>query len=361
MMRMLDIPRRLNLASAEDRLELTRAAASDPEMLELIAESLDEFLLLFPSELRTVYSGGMVSVAQHGFELKKLLQVTRMLQRLTAFPGSATLVAQLRNPTQLRATIFEVEAATWCLARTVTKPDAVEFSPAVEVRGAIKRPDFLWRTTLGDAYCECKQAQEFEGKLRSRVNRLFDCVHESWTALQPWPEGKRVDLLIRRTAGTGVIERELRDALASLHESGNECCALERVEATLAAKSELCVYDQPTDSIKMGSVTVPAMRAIQVADSTSNFTLTMRIGRHRERKLANLVRDARRQLPATAPGLIFVELGGVAAASSKLQELLTAREYFNTPWASLWKGGVFQMAVWRQGQPFDDRLIVGQQ
>jgi hypothetical protein len=82
------------------------------------------------------------------------------------------------------------------------------------------------------------------------------------------------------------------------------------------------------------------------------------LGLARVKALRDLVRDAKKQLPDTGPGGVFVEIPStVDLATKKLEEMLEQPANQSVVWASIWTLGTPQRVVCRDDQPFDDRLI----
>src|SRR5439155_16638552 len=118
--------------------------------------------------------------------------------------GATGLFQQLQNPTQIGATFFEIETAAWCADRAVTR--ALQFSPAIDHGGRVTRPDYLWKTALGDLYCECKRASEYDDRFTRRAGRIEAFLNDELRPLV-LPD-VRFDFFIERTSGA---EQSLRN------------------------------------------------------------------------------------------------------------------------------------------------------
>ena len=81
------------------------------------------------------------------------------------------------------------------------------------------------------------------------------------------------------------------------------------------------------------------------------------LARYRRQATAELLRDARTQLPQGGVGAIFLEFDATFADGEKVDALLRQPAYENTTWVSLWDRGRLTAAHWRQGQPLDNRLL----
>ena len=105
-----------------------------------------------------------------GFRIMDMLKITKVLRTLRPCKGFEQLLKGFANPTQILASYFEVVVAGWCVSRAVSQ--SLEFFPEVLVKGRRKRPEFLWKTELGELYCECKRAETLENSFLDRLSRL---------------------------------------------------------------------------------------------------------------------------------------------------------------------------------------------
>ncbi|MEP6636784.1 MAG: hypothetical protein ABJB97_08670 [Acidobacteriota bacterium] len=158
---MLSLDRELNLNHVDDRRVLAAAAIGDPILRRLIADHLDDYCTYLSDERWHRVNAGIVNVAageKHhvAFEIADLLMLVGAMKNLKDFDGFATVLKGFQNPTQIESAVFEIRAADWCRSRRVSL--GLIFAPEVLVKGRVKRPEFLWRTTQGDCYCECKKS-----------------------------------------------------------------------------------------------------------------------------------------------------------------------------------------------------------
>ena len=194
---MLSIPRNLDLDVAEDR-NLLFEAADAAFVGPMVRTYLDDYLSLFPDKHWRLVQGGYVGfppgtdARSWTFQIEHIVDVARSLSRLRRFEGFDRLKAGLANPSQIGATVFEIQIAEWCSDRSVTS--GLEFSPEVMVRGKIKRPEIRWETRLGAIYCECKQASIGESAISKRVGRVHGLLEKARKELSPWDESLRLDV-----------------------------------------------------------------------------------------------------------------------------------------------------------------------
>lgn len=348
----------MNLSDPEARRQILESSHAAPAIHQLLVDHLEDYVRLFQwPEFHTLYQGGMLSIpgpnnGQFGFHFENFLEITGQLARLEQSPGFQSLMEGFRNPTQIGATIFEVRVAAWCAARRVSQ--SIEFSPEVQVGGGIKRPEFLWHTSLGDIYCECKQENSADNKATKRVQKLFEVVGKAYEANAPWDESSRMDLIVGHPARDGVnqvIERLTCEA-AARQRAGTWGGDL--VDGVVTLKMERRI-DEPPDvrgcvqihnrELKGGPE--PALSA------NARHTVTMSVMGHRLQRLVELIRDARTQLPPNGSGAIFIDIGGSQIFVDKLNELIVQPAYTNIAWISLWERGQPMKAVIRGGQPLD--------
>jgi hypothetical protein len=68
--------------------------------------------------------------------------------------------------------------------------------PLTAGRAVAVRPDFLWQTTLGDLYCECKQLNMWQRTETQRASTLMSRAAEVMGDPQLWPKDVRMEILI---------------------------------------------------------------------------------------------------------------------------------------------------------------------
>lgn len=138
----LNIERKLNLDLAKDRQELIVACAPLAHLRRLVEEHLDNYLKWFKaSEWHFAYRGGMIAGpepkgkhSRTSSSLERMLDLTAKLELLQEYPGFASLISGLDNPSQVAATIFEIEVDAWCSTRL--HHTELTFSPSVTKRTA---------------------------------------------------------------------------------------------------------------------------------------------------------------------------------------------------------------------------------
>ena len=362
----LKINRILNLDLAEDRRELLLACERVPSLSSLSEENIDDFLKWFKAaEWHLVYDGGMMSGPEPrgrhtrmGSSIEHLLEITAKLRLLQDCVGFERLISGLDNPSQVGSTIFEVEVAAWCTSCHPHK--GLVFSPPVPKGGGVKYPDFLWQTTIGDLYCECKQLNMWQRTESQRTSTLMTVVAEAMGDPELWPKDVRMEILIHghfRGRSEDRLKSIVQQQVSEVRRGGRPSPF--RDDAFTAA-----VRERPAnplglpDSISMYQVHVGSVPVRLDDFQNAHLMVTRSIGLARARALRDFVKDAKTQLPDGGPGGAFVELpNGIDIAAQKLQEMLSQPAHQAVVWASIWTGGTPVRAVWRNGQAFDARLI----
>lgn len=362
----LNQSRVLDLSGPDDRRFLRDLVEGVPRLSSLVEENLDDYLSFFPEPCwHTIYPYGAYRLGTVSFDAPRnrgvnfdflqLLRATETLKRLRSCAGYESLIAGFRNPAQAQSTLFEVTVAGWCAGRAVTR--ALEFSPAVEVRGHTKRPEFLWHTEIGAVYCECKQGKVIESDFKRRVNNLLLCLNGVYQRFKPWEPSLRLDVCFDGRT-TNKIESRFRDVVARAagalraDDYAGAVFEGEGVSAALRPRGEP-PQEKGTVMACMATVTSTPTNLADAAD----LTLTVSLSRYRRQATAELLRDARTQLPEDGVGAIFLEFDATLADGGKVNSLLRQPVYENTPWVSLWDRDRLMTAYWRSGQPLDDRLL----
>lgn len=351
----------MNLSNPEDRRHLIELMRDNPPIHALLVDHLDDYVRLFKrTDFHLLYQGGMLSIAgpnrtKFGFRFESLLEITGTLARLERFPGFHSLIEGLFNPTQIHATLFEVQVAAWCATRKVCQ--SIEFSPEVQIGESVKRPEFLWLTTLGSIYCECKQENSVDNKATKRAQKLFEVLGKAYKANAHWDETSRLDVLVCHPALDGVdqgIERLVREAAARQQAGVWEGDIVDGV-VTLKMTTRADPLPDVVGCVQIHHRVLKG--APEPARSTNaSYTLTMSVMGHRLRRLVDLVKDARTQLPRDKPAAIFIDIGASQVYVDKVNELIVQPAYANIAWISLWERGRPMKAVIRGGQPLDARL-----
>jgi hypothetical protein len=353
----------VNLSSLEAREQLIRDSEGNEPIYSLVKRYINDYIRLFPTQdFLTVYSGGLIGIQgknnqQFGANLKSMLEITGKLVRLEEFPGFDSLLEGFRNPTQFSSTIFETNIASWCASRKICQ--SIEFSPAIAVADKVKHPEFLWRTTLGNIYCECKQENSLNNSVKRRIQKLFNDIGVLYEKNSPWNEDYRLDIIIEHPArdGTSQILGRLIQRTALLQQTGKACETI--VEGVVTIK--IVKKGEPTPDVRgciqIHRQIIGSAKAEQIIGSNALYTLTMSVMKHRLKQFTDLIRDARTQMPKDGQGAIFIDIGGSKLFEEKLHQLLSNPEYANTPWISTWEGDQIKIAVYRRGQPLDHRLL----
>jgi hypothetical protein len=287
-----------------------------------------------------------------------MLAITVQLRWLQGYQGFDQLIASLNNPSQISATIFEIEAAAWCATRLCTT--ALSFSPDVIKREKIKHPDFLWVTDFGDLYCECKQANAWQRGESRLLSTISADLNDAMGAADTWPTSVRIEVLIH-----GLFRAGAKDRLKTIVKEqaievrrGNRPAVFEDDVFTVKVRDRSDYPAALADSLTLNSILVGQV-PVNLSDPRNAYMMVSKsIGLARVKALKDLVRDARKQLPDAAPCGVFVEIpSSVDLAAQKLEEMLEQSANQRLLWANIWTAGTPHRVVYRDGQPFDARLI----
>jgi hypothetical protein len=361
------IERVLDLDLVSDREELQTILTSHPSLAALTETGLiEDYLRWFKAaEWRIVYGGGMVSGPQpkgnnvrHGSSIDQMLAIAVKLRWLQDYQGFDRLIASLNNPSQISATIFEIESAAWCATRLCTT--ALVFSPDVIKREKVKRPDFLWKTDAGDLYCECKQASAWQRSESRLLSTISADLNDAMGDAETWPGDARIEVLIHGLFRAGAKDR-LRAVVrgqATEVRRGNRPARFEDDVFAVEVRDRSDYPGSLPDSLTLNSILVGAV-PVNLNDPRSAYMIVSKsLGLARVKALRDLVRDAKKQLPNAGPGGVFVEIpSSVDLATEKLEEMLGQPTNQSVVWASIWTTGIPQRVVCRGDQPFDAHLM----
>jgi hypothetical protein len=361
---MLQLPRTIDLSIEEDARLLRGGSSEIPALAELIQNELLDYLRLFPEEhWRKIYPNGWLDVkaknrAHTVMDIEWMLRITRSLKKLSGYKGFEKLLAGFRNPAQVLATVFELEVAEWCAGRAVTL--SLEFGPEVLVKGRRKYPEFLWKTSLGDLYVECKRGEEIDNDFARRLENYREFVEKEHKRHAPWHESFRLDIVIAGARLNGTQWR-LRDVIsrASIQQSGDAGTQIQVGEICATFRSRVEAPPMLPGMASAGCIVV-GTQPTKLDFENAMFTISMSIEAHRARAAGQLLREARTQLPTDHLSAVFIQIGSIEVCQKKVAALLQQRAYANTPWVAIWGSGGMR-AVWHMNQPFDNRLLMARQ
>ena len=359
---LINLGRPVDLSLEADRAHLRACAQSDPEFSELVAKNLDNYLGYFPgADLRAVSPGGGISVSMgpstgQGFSLGFALSLARDLSRLSSCPGFPQLVAEFKNGPQVRSAVFELTCATWCLDRGVHK--SLYLFPEVLVGGKRKRPEFLWSTQLGEIYCECKSMSAKESELAKQVTRLMNFLEVEWREIGKWPAGTCLDVHV--TSLDGNVYSDMRAAVNSVHSSLSD-----QPDAQLVNEhGNVCARLIPSAELPPKQEGWARQARVEVNQTPReifrNCYLALNLSHrgHLQRLVRNLLADARRQIPESGPGAVFIEIhSDPNPIANAILPVLENPDYERIAAALLWCGAEPAWMSHRKGQPFNTRLL----
>lgn len=170
------------------------------------------------------------------------------------------------------------ETAAWCTARAVTR--SLRFSPEVARNGGVKRPDYLWETTLGDLFCECKQAGEFEDNFRRRTAIIVSFIDREIQAAGV--TGLRFDFCVDRTSGA---EQSIKELIALARSNADPGQSFRYREVALKISSSDEERSGAEGAMLTSAVSVntsPVPLGPRTASSTVEFSWCLILGSSRE-------------------------------------------------------------------------------
>ena len=352
----MSLNRTYSLSLEEDVIELKRFAQNIPEYSSAFDNYFDTFLQIFTEEhWRTVYDGLTIVIdigdkQMIGYEFPYLLDIARKYQLLEKYDVDKKLIQGLRNPPQIASTLFEIETAAFCVTRTISQ--SMEFSPEVTRNGKIKRPDFLWKTSLGDIYCECKQAGIFGNKFKSRMGTINDYLEKRLKTFEI-PKELRLDFEIERT---GYAENSINHILNELKIplEGQQC---EHGHVKLHVRSRSQELEPTAVSVKTSNIATSAGMT-KASEQSAPSTVTVHSTRFWNTVCSKLISDARTQVPVDRPSAIFLGLSTERVGKAvfpKVTELILQPSFGNTPCIVICAQGGMSLIA-RNGQPFDTSI-----
>jgi hypothetical protein len=356
--RSLQLPGHVDLNSDTGRAQLIEACHQARPSLDANT-AVSAYLRCFTNAGWRMVNGGMVGIGKSVHDLGTLLEYSLKLNRLSRFPGFVGLIHGLTNPSQVVATLFEIDVAWWCATRRVSQ--TLAFGPQIAIKAGSKRPDFRWDTALGRLYCECKDANDFEGKAGRLSAKLLDVASSAYDAAAPWDPHLRLDLRVAERPHNRIEERidTVVRRLAASQMAGGHAMVGE-VEGMLRSRSD----DPPAapgsmrgGRLHVGTTPTQLVGGGQVRYENASITLTRSVAADRLRKVRDLIREARRQLPQSVPSAIFLNISPAQDAIHKAQSILLQPQIRGLFMIAFAAGRTVEQVVWRQGQRLDSRLF----
>lgn len=356
--RSLQLSGRVDLSSDAGKAQLIKACYRVSPAFDAGA-ALSGYLRYFTNPGWRTVRGGMVGIGKSAHNVGHLLEYSLKLDRLSRCPGFAGLIHGLTNPSQVLATLFEIDVAWWCATRRVSQ--SLTFGPHIATKTGSKRPDFRWDTVLGRLYCECKEANDFEGKAGVLSSKLLDVAALAYDAAAPWDPQLRLDVSIVDRPHNRIDERidtVVRQLAAS--QSAGRHATVGEVQGVLRARRD----DPPAapgsmrgSRVLVGTSPTRLVGGGRMRYENATITLTRSVAADRIRKVRYLIADARRQLPRTVPSAIFLNISAATEAVVKTRAILSQPAIPGLFMIALAEGGTVEQVVWRQGQRLDSRLF----
>jgi hypothetical protein len=169
----------LNEMDVEDCYKTTRFFPKE-ESLSQIINTLKIFSDLKVSpDLLSFDELGFIILKENGLLCKvPIIDILNFAKKLIALKeckgfGEKEFLNGLNNPTQFRATMFEIDCAHFVF--TNFNRAELELSPRVRINEKNKQPDFRFLTKNGlELFCECKSIASDNRINRSQIKKLID-------------------------------------------------------------------------------------------------------------------------------------------------------------------------------------------
>jgi hypothetical protein len=336
-----------------DRTVLRQAILDDAGTADDIADLIEDYAILFgrhPDWLR-VYSGGLTTI---GRELVDLLTVSKRLMNLRTYGRIDHFLAGLATTEQVNATLFEILIGDWLTTREVHR--GLIFEPAVSKGNSIKHPEFLWSTSQGDLYVECKTASSFLTAKTRSLGRLMKSAGDAYEQ-SDWPDNSRVDITIERAALNGC-DRRIAAVLRQLAqvEMGTSIKNGE-VVAMLSSRGQDLMKRR---GYLINSLITVGQTPTLLGPTSSHLTIALPIRKAADRQLRSLIKEARRQLPDDGYSAIIVEASqrSVDTFLDAARQLVGQPEYKATPILGIFDGQRLHITS-RSDSPFDGDFLQG--
>jgi hypothetical protein len=171
------------------------------------------------------------------------------------------------------------------------------------------------------------------------------------------PNGVRLDIIVN-----GPLSPDHDKRLAELVRQVVIASDGEPTEKALAGPFAAIVASRQTepqrlpDSMMAGRLTV-GTTPIQLLPENGSLTISRSLASTRAKRVRDLVKQAKTQLPDVGPCGIFIQMNGAQSAAEQLKQMIGRPAHEAIVWAGTWTGLVPQHAIWRQDQPFDQRLL----
>ena len=256
------------------------------------------------TSLRLEYSHGQFhfkasKTRTQSITLETMIQTGLQLKALENYPGFIDLVKNLNNKTQIFNTILEIESAFLCHKQPSSK--SLHFSKSQNVNGRIKNPEFTFDTTLGEVIGECKKQDSSDNSNLNSYMKVVEAL-SSFTQIQNF----RVEIFIRRLE-TGNSAKNVLALLRHISNNANtintEFHFKEFSYIVLPSTSHRFYTDYNFCNSYISIGTTP----VQI-NNIHNYSLSiMYKSAALIRRTEELIKDASKQIPKTAEGIIFIE------------------------------------------------------
>ena len=263
--------------------------------------------------------------------LSDLLRITAMLRSLQRCVGFGRLLAKLLDSGSFESTIYEIEVGCQLLSHSRT--DELEIEPIVETRSGPKRPDYGWklRGFSLPLYVECKRYSPRHLSISAEATKLGRRLEKEYSALDPWPSGWRVDVVLKNGIHNGSPER-CEALMRALHvrvgkEGPREVSLLDNeVQVSFVPRSKDRQIIRPgVQSLYLKAGPTPT----RVGTENAYLLLYVSFARQVRSVVRRQIEDACKQFSPEATGIVALSAPHLADVEQTVNQLLARSSLSN--------------------------------
>ncbi len=293
----------------------------------------------------------------YGSSIDRMLGLTVKIAALRLCEGFPSAVRKLKNPSEVSSALFAFQCAAWCAQQHTHR--GVVFEPPVR-RKTTKYPDFLWETTMGAIFCECKSANAWERRETKRLQTACGIAARCPDAPN-WPSHLRLDVRLGGYEGASLTTRLAVLAATIGEEVSGGSTRRVWTDGTIECLVRNSAEPIQPDSgwMQVSRMTVGPTPTNIMDSRAASVTVSQPLAGAHRRMVRDLIKQAKTQLPLDGPGAVFVETGSTATESIEqcVREVLENPANRAVVWTAICADGSPQLIAWQNEQPFDNRLF----
>ncbi|MGK5095321.1 hypothetical protein WDW89_25325 [Deltaproteobacteria bacterium TL4] len=239
-----------------------------------------------------------LSDSVENFPIENFVKTAIQLNNLKSFENFSSFSVGFNNPSQISATIFEVNCANFVFDRIKYKD--IRFAPEFSVKGHIKKPDFI--VTLSDdsiLICECKSMDSINRAKRSKALKLIKLLDDKLKGILD--SSFRIEVSFKnlpRHWNRNFVD-QLFGAIGTLLK-----------EQYTEKHIELNCENRQKTWIKLSRIEEPIFfnNILNVANKPKNDNPTLVVGEipNLKKDIKDIIKDARTQIPEEYNSVIFL-------------------------------------------------------